>query len=175
MRKIGLDPQFRKIPQRRALQHSCLENPMDRGVWWATSIATQRVWPLLKQLSMHRNSFLPHQTSFSQASHLRILYYNGKQEMNFSVFSQLFFLQKLILHQSFICYILYFYYSPTPYYWASLVAQLVKNPPAMQGTSVGFLGGEDRWRSDRLPTPVFLGFPCGSAVKNQPAMQETWV
>ena len=56
-------------------------------------------------------------------------------------------------------------YSPTPYSWASLVVQLVKNPPAMQGTPVGLLGGEDRWRRDRLPTPVFLGFPCGSAGK----------
>ena len=27
--------------------------------------------------------------------------------------------------------------------WASLVAQLVKNPPAMQKTPVQFLGGED--------------------------------
>ena len=74
-----------------------------------------------------------------------------------------------------MCYILYFHYSPAPYYWASLVAQWVKNPPAMQGTPVGFLGGEDRWRRDRLPNPVFLGFPCGSAVKNPPAKQETWV
>ena len=31
------------------------------------------------------------------------------------------------------------YYLP----WASLVAQLVKNPPAMQGTPVRFLGRED--------------------------------
>ena len=31
------------------------------------------------------------------------------------------------------------------------------------------------WRRDRLPTPVFLGFPCGLAVKNMPAMRETWV
>ena len=32
------DPWVRKIPWRRAwqpLQYSCLENPMDRGVWWA--------------------------------------------------------------------------------------------------------------------------------------------
>ena len=28
-------------------------------------------------------------------------------------------------------------------YWASLIAQLVKNPPAMQETMVGFLGQED--------------------------------
>ena len=25
------------------LQYSCLENPMDRGVWWATVIGLQRV------------------------------------------------------------------------------------------------------------------------------------
>ena len=28
---------------------------------------------------------------------------------------------------------------------------------------------------DRLPTLVFLGFPCGSAGKEPPAMWETWV
>ena len=48
---------------------------------------------------------------------------------------------------------------------ASLVAQLVKNPPAMQETLVRFLDWEDNWRRDRLPTPVFLGFPCDSAGK----------
>ena len=47
-------------------------------------------------------------------------------------------------------------------YWASLVAQLVKNPAAMQETPLQFLGQEDPWRRDRLPTPVFLGFPGGS-------------
>ena len=26
-------------------------------------------------------------------------------------------------------------------------------------------GGEIRWRKDKQPTPVFLGFPCGSAGK----------
>ena len=50
-------------------------------------------------------------------------------------------------------------------YWASLVAQLVKNPPAMQETLVRFLGQEDPRRRDRLPTPVFLGFPGGWAGK----------
>ena len=49
--------------------------------------------------------------------------------------------------------------------WASLVAQLVKNPPAMQETPVHSWVGKIRWRRDRLPTPVFLGFPCGSAGK----------
>ena len=35
----------------------------------------------------------------------------------------------------------------------------------MQETPVQFLGREDPWRRDRLPAPVFLGFPCGSAGK----------
>ena len=47
----------------------------------------------------------------------------------------------------------------------SLISQLVKNPPAMQETPVWFLVGKILWRRDRLPTPVFLGFPCGSAGK----------
>ena len=49
--------------------------------------------------------------------------------------------------------------------WASLVAQLVKNLPAVQGTSVQFWVRKICWRRERLPTPVFLGFPCGSAGK----------
>ena len=39
-------------------------------------------------------------------------------------------------------------------FWVSLIAQLVKNPPAMQETPVRFLGQEDRRRRDRLPTPT---------------------
>ena len=49
------------------------------------------------------------------------------------------------------------------YVWASLIAQLVKNPPGMQEALVRFLDWEDHLEKDRLPTPVFLGFPCGSA------------
>ena len=45
------------------------------------------------------------------------------------------------------------------------VAQLVKNPPPMQETLVRFWVGKICWRRDRLPTPVFLGFRCGSAGK----------
>ena len=49
---------------------------------------------------------------------------------------------------------------------ASLIAQLVKNPPAMQETLVQFLGWEDPpGEGIRLPTPVSLHFPCGSAGK----------
>ena len=47
------------------------------------------------------------------------------------------------------------------------MAQLVKNPPAMQETLVWFDSwvGKICWRRDRLPSPVFLGLPCGSAGK----------
>ena len=47
-----------------------------------------------------------------------------------------------------------------------LIAQLVNNLPAIyrrpQFTS---WDGKIPWRRDRLPIPVFLGFPCGSAGK----------
>ena len=45
------------------------------------------------------------------------------------------------------------------------MAQLVKNLPAVQETPVQFLGQEDPWRRDRLPTPVFFDFPGGSTGK----------
>ena len=38
---------------------------------------------------------------------------------------------------------------------ASLVAQLVKNPPAMRENWVQSLGWEDPLETERLPTPVF--------------------
>ena len=47
----------------------------------------------------------------------------------------------------------------------SLVAQLVKNSPVMQETPVQDPSSGVRkipWRRNRLPTPVFSGFPGGS-------------
>ena len=35
----------------------------------------------------------------------------------------------------------------------------------MQETRFDSWVGKTRWRRDRLPTPVFLGFPCGSSGK----------
>ena len=43
------------------------------------------------------------------------------------------------------------------------MAQKVKRLPAMHETPVQFL--DWGWGKDRLPIPVFLGFPCGSAGK----------
>ena len=61
----------------------------------------------------------------------------------------------------------------------SLIAKLVKNPPAIQETPVDSWVWEICWRRDRLPTPVFLGFPCGLAGKeptcNAGDLGSTWV
>ena len=47
---------------------------------------------------------------------------------------------------------------------ASLVAQLVKNLQCRRPWFYSWVG-KIHWRRDRLPTPVFLGFPGGSAGK----------
>ena len=45
LRNMGSIPGSGRSPggrHRNSLQYSCLENPMDRGAWWATSIGSQR-------------------------------------------------------------------------------------------------------------------------------------
>ena len=49
------------------------------------------------------------------------------------------------------------------YAMVSLIAQLVKNQPAMQRPQFDSWVGEICWSRNKLPIPVFLGFPCGSA------------
>ena len=49
---------------------------------------------------------------------------------------------------------------------ASLVAQMVKNPPAMQETQVPSLGQKDPWKRAWQPTPVF--FPGESPWTEEP-------
>ena len=48
---------------------------------------------------------------------------------------------------------------------ASLIAQLGKNPPAMQETPVRFLGWEDLLEKGQATHSSILGLPCGSAGK----------
>ena len=43
--------------------------------------------------------------------------------------------------------------------WASLVAQLVKNPPAMKETPVQFLGQEDPLEKEYTTHSSILGLP----------------
>ena len=35
------------------LQYSCLENPVDRGAWWATVPRIAKSWTRLKEIGMH--------------------------------------------------------------------------------------------------------------------------
>ena len=59
-----------------------------------------------------------------------------------------------------ICNLLWFYclfpIFLMSFLWASLVAQTVKNPPAIQETWVQSLGGEDPLEKGMVPTPVLL-------------------
>ena len=54
---------------------------------------------------------------------------------------------------------------PLQYSWTSLVAQLLKNPPAMQETWVRSLGWEDPLETGMATHSSILGLPCGSAGK----------
>ena len=58
---------------------------------------------------------------------------------------------------------------------ASLIAQLVKNPPAVQETPVRFLGQEDPLKKGWQPIQVYSPSLVAQLVKNPPPMQETWV
>ena len=44
----------------KPLQYSCLENPMERGAWWATvhRSAKSQIWP--KPLQMHEHNYIGH-------------------------------------------------------------------------------------------------------------------
>ena len=57
---------------------------------------------------------------------------------------------------------------PLQYSWASLVVQVVKNLPAMQETSVQFLGWEGPLEKGQATHSSILGLPL---VKNAPALQ----
>ena len=51
IRDVGLIPRSRRSPgggHGNPLQYSCLENPMDRGAWWATVHSLSKSWTRLK-------------------------------------------------------------------------------------------------------------------------------
>ena len=58
---------------------------------------------------------------------------------------------------------------------ASLLAQLVKNWPAMQDTWVQSLGWEDALDNRKATPARILGLPSWLSCKNPSAMGETWV
>ena len=61
--------------------------------------------------------------------------------------------------------------------WASLVAQLVKNLPAMHETLVRFLGQADPLPGEGIGYPLQYSWASlvAQLLKNPSAMQETWV
>ena len=47
LRDVGLIPELGRSPgggHENPLQYSCLENPMDRGAWWATVHRVTKHW-----------------------------------------------------------------------------------------------------------------------------------
>ena len=55
------------------------------------------------------------------------------------------------------------------------MVQLVKNPPAMQESPLGFLGWNNLLEKVRQPMQYPGASPVAQTVKNPPAMWETWV
>ena len=56
IRALGLIPESERSPgggPGNSLQYPCLENPMNRGAWWATVHRVTKSWIQLNQLSMH--------------------------------------------------------------------------------------------------------------------------
>ena len=51
------------------LQYSCLENPMDRGAWWATVHRVTKSYTRLKRLSMYAHSLSVLDNMFSSLSY----------------------------------------------------------------------------------------------------------
>ena len=65
VRDVGLIPGSERSPGGRhgvLLQYSCLENPMDRGAWWAIIHMVPKTWTCLKRLSS--NSMLNNGINF---------------------------------------------------------------------------------------------------------------
>ena len=58
---------------------------------------------------------------------------------------------------------------------ASLVAQLVRNPPTMHVTSYDSWVRKIPWKRDRLPISIFLSSLVVQLAKNPTAILETWV
>ena len=55
VRDTGLIPGWGRSPgggNGSPLQSSCLENPMDRGAWWATVLSVIQSWTRLKRLAL---------------------------------------------------------------------------------------------------------------------------
>ena len=61
--------------------------------------------------------------------------------------------------------------------WASLIAQLIKKESTCNAGDTSLIPelGRSAGEGNRLPTPIFLGFPCGSAGKEFTRNVRDWV
>ena len=120
------------------LQYSCLENPVDRATWWDAVHRVAQSWKQLKRLSMHactgKGNSNPLQGSCLENPRDREAWWVAV----YGVAQSWTRMRRLSISSS----------SSK----ASLVAQAVKNLPAMQETWVGKIP----WRREWLPTLVFL-------------------
>ena len=60
IRDMGSIPETRRCPgegRGNPLQYSCLENTMDRGVWWTAVHRVTKSWTQLKRLSNESISY----------------------------------------------------------------------------------------------------------------------
>ena len=120
------------------LQCSCLENPRDGGAWWAAVCGVTQSWTRVNRLSSRSSS---PDSSVCKESTCNAGGPSSIPRLGRSAGER-------------ICY-------PLQYSWAALVAQLVKNPPAMWETWVWSLGWEgplEKWKTSisawRIPWTI---------------------
>ena len=74
-RDEGLIPGLGRSPWGRhgnPLQYSCLENPMDTGVWWAAVHRVQKSWKGLKGLGTHAHTSIRKGDCYAKPGFLQI-------------------------------------------------------------------------------------------------------
>ena len=135
-RRLGFNPWVRKIPWRRTcnpFQYSCLENPTDRGAWWATVHGITQSWTRQKWLSLQACTHLIRKgTKMGGRLFLKGDFPKVKAFKNCLLLLSL---------------------------WGFPGDAVVKNPSAMQKTQdAGSIpwAGKIPWSRIRQPTPVFL-------------------
>ena len=52
VRSLGWEERSPGEGNSNPLQYSCLENPMDRGVWWATVCGIEKSWTRMRDLTL---------------------------------------------------------------------------------------------------------------------------
>ena len=58
VRNMGSIPEFGRLLGGSPLQYSYLEDPMDRGAWWAMVHRVTKSWTQLKRLSIHARTIV---------------------------------------------------------------------------------------------------------------------